>query len=351
MIADTLRLEEKNYRNIETLMQLLKASGPDATSQELYENAVEADRGIILLYKNLCEAWAECQNLFKKADDKINAVKEESDKYHEELNDKIDEVNNYLNSLIRELEGRIDTAEGDIEALEGHVEDAVSQINSVVQTLHRIINYPTDTPNNVISISPKFGSNRDGYTVLATDKEYHGTDPITYDEQNIKLPFVGIYGRDTYTHGNWSRKSPYEVYWDNVTNKYHPVYIVYDTEYIDTSAAIWGTKQVSVTVGNSVVARIIDVYATVRAKIPGNWPEKVFRLTKGIDLGSIGTHTTVCGGFAGAYEDGGASITFIADMNESKDLVADDPTHYSLPEYYKIEFFAKVADLGEEITL
>ena len=351
MIADTLRLEEKNYRNIETLMQLLKASGPDATSQELYENAVEADRGIILLYKNLCEAWAEAQNLFKKADDKINTVKEESDKYHDELNEKIDEVNNYLNALIRELEGRMETTEGKVEDLEDHFDDALNIISVVSQTLHRIINYPTDTPNNVISITPKFGSNSDGYTVLATDKEYHGTNPISYEEKNIKLPYVGIYGRDTYTHGNWSRKSPYEVYWDNVTNKYHPVYIVYDTEYIDTTAAIWGTKQATVTIGTTAVARIIDAYATVRAKMNGNWPEYVQRLISGINCGIQSGKKVVCGGFSAAYNDGGSSITFMADMTESKNLAADDPTNYALPEYYKIEFFAKVADLGEEITL
>lgn len=379
MIADTLRLEEKNYRNIETLMQLLKASGPDATSQELYENAVEADRGIILLYKNLCEAWAEAQNLFRKADEAIKENKEESDKYHDELNEKIDEVNNYLNSLIRELQEEIDdidlsdilerltTAEGNITSLGNRMTTAEGNISNLNALINKITKRTDDTRSNVIAVN-KNVVYPNGYTNLATVEEYSLT-LNSYTTKDLKLPYLRLKeisdsDLSHYFNGSDWYKNPYELYYDITTGKYHPVYIRVEHVYLSTidathyrMSSVWDLT--SLASGFVGPGKIID-YKCIGTFNATDYGEITARIgcTKfcGKEYASgTGRKVAIAGdAYSLIYHDTTENhyrLSMHFDLSEAVDIVNSDNTAYTLPTTGKFCHIAKIVDLGQEVTL
>lgn len=130
---DTLRVEQVYFENLKRTMNELaaKKSELDGTMQTIAENAVAADENIIMLYKNLCEAWIEAENLFKKVDTDTQAITERIDSLEKEFNEKIDEVNNYIVSITRALDERLTQAEEDIDALEGRMTTAESDIDAL----------------------------------------------------------------------------------------------------------------------------------------------------------------------------------------------------------------------------
>ena len=130
---DNLRVEQVYFENLKRTMNELaaKKSELDGTMQTLAENAVAADENIIMLYKNLCEAWIEAENLFKKVDTDTQAITERIDSLEKEFNEKIDEVNNYIVSITRALDERLTQAEGDIDALEGRMDTAEGDIDAL----------------------------------------------------------------------------------------------------------------------------------------------------------------------------------------------------------------------------
>lgn len=130
---DNLRVEQVYFENLKRTMNELaaKKSELDGTMQTLAENAVAADENIIMLYKNLCEAWIEAENLFKKVDTDTQAITERIDSLEKEFNEKIDEVNNYIVSITRALDERLTQAEEDIDALEGRMDTAEGDIDNL----------------------------------------------------------------------------------------------------------------------------------------------------------------------------------------------------------------------------
>lgn len=101
------RLERVYFERLKSMIDILKPYLNEETDEKLkaiLENSIDDNGAILLLYRNLGEAWAELSDLIKKADEKIDATKEEAEKYHDELNERIDEVNNYIMGLIRILE-------------------------------------------------------------------------------------------------------------------------------------------------------------------------------------------------------------------------------------------------------
>ena len=105
--SKSYRMELVYFERLKSMIDILQPYLKEETDEKLkaiLENSIDDNGAILLLYRNLGEAWAELSDLIKKADEKIEQTKEDAEKYHDELNQRIDEVNNYIMALIRCLE-------------------------------------------------------------------------------------------------------------------------------------------------------------------------------------------------------------------------------------------------------
>lgn len=115
--TDGYRVERVYFERLKSLITILKSlkdGVEDETVRTLIENAIDSDGAILLLYRNLGEAWAELADQVQKTRKMLQDLDEKTEKYHDELNERIDEVNNYLMALIRALEARMDAVEADL---------------------------------------------------------------------------------------------------------------------------------------------------------------------------------------------------------------------------------------------
>ena len=165
-LKDSLRLESIYFNNLKSMMKMLKswADGTtDEKTKDIIENCIQADAAILLLYRNLGEAWNELMANIQKEMHDLQDLKETVDAYHDELNEKIDEVNNYLMVLIRELQERVTILEQRVDVLE-------TQINIILDLVE-------DEP-----VQAKRGKKN---TKAANDPtyhlEYHG-DEVSYSD-------------------------------------------------------------------------------------------------------------------------------------------------------------------------
>lgn len=123
-LKDSLRLESIYFNNLKSMMKMLKswADGTtDEKTKDIIENCIQADAAILLLYRNLGEAWNELTAYIQKEMHDLQDLKQTVDAYHDELNEKIDEVNNYLMVLIRELQERVTILEQRVDVLETQI--------------------------------------------------------------------------------------------------------------------------------------------------------------------------------------------------------------------------------------
>lgn len=119
--TESFRMErvyfEKLKSNITDIKNLL-AAGNTEDARILLENSVDLDGAVLLLYRNLGECWAELADQIKKTREELDALKEATEAYHDELNEKIDDVNFVLLRLINALEARVENLETRVTALE-----------------------------------------------------------------------------------------------------------------------------------------------------------------------------------------------------------------------------------------
>ena len=109
-----MRLELTYVKNLKTLSETLKAykaGEKNASVLELFDACITSAKAIILLYKNLGEAWNELTAYIVAEKGRIEGLKTEFETFKGEINEKVDDVNNYLVNLIRELEARVDAVE------------------------------------------------------------------------------------------------------------------------------------------------------------------------------------------------------------------------------------------------
>lgn len=115
--TESFRMErvyfEKLKNNITDIRNLL-AAGNTEDARILLENSVDVDGAVLLLYRNLGECWAELADQIKKTRDELDALKEATEAYHDELNEKIDNVNFVLLRLINALDARLTIVENDL---------------------------------------------------------------------------------------------------------------------------------------------------------------------------------------------------------------------------------------------
>ena len=120
MFKDTFRIERIYFEKLKTMIPVLKGYIENAQTEEarkLLENSVESDGAILLLYRNLGEAWAELADLIEKLRNELDKQNETIQEYHDELNAKIDDVNNYIMQVIREINARLDSIEADLASM------------------------------------------------------------------------------------------------------------------------------------------------------------------------------------------------------------------------------------------
>lgn len=107
---------EKLKNNITDIKNLL-AAGNTEDARILLENSVDVDGAVLLLYRNLGECWAELADQIKKTRDELDALKEATEAYHDELNEKIDNLNFVLLRLINALDARLTVVENDLSTM------------------------------------------------------------------------------------------------------------------------------------------------------------------------------------------------------------------------------------------
>lgn len=120
MFKDSFRIERIYFEKLKTMIPVLKdliSAGDTKEAKALLENAVDANGAILLLYRNLGEAWAELADLIEKLRKELDKQNETIQEYHDELNAKIDDVNNYIMQLIREINARLDSIEADLASM------------------------------------------------------------------------------------------------------------------------------------------------------------------------------------------------------------------------------------------
>lgn len=118
--TNNFRIERVYFERLKTLIEVLK-SYKDNVAEEpartIIENSIDVDGAVLLLYRNLGEAWAELADLIQKTQKLLQDLDDKTEAYHDELNERIDEVNNYLMALIRALEARVDAIEADLQQM------------------------------------------------------------------------------------------------------------------------------------------------------------------------------------------------------------------------------------------
>lgn len=114
---DSYRLERVYFEKLKSMISILKSfleNETDEKTRAILSNEIDDNGAILLLYRNLGEAWAELADLIQKLRNDLNDLDEKEEAYHDELNERIDEANNYLMALIRALEARMDAVEADL---------------------------------------------------------------------------------------------------------------------------------------------------------------------------------------------------------------------------------------------
>jgi hypothetical protein len=130
---DTARAEAKYFQNIKSLIETLKTwrQGENpAKTEDILDSCIEANKALILLYKNVGEVYNELVSLFVKQQGELIALRDYIHALKDELNEKIDDVNNYLNGRLTELEGRVEA-----------VEQSLEELWEAFRALHRIYIY------------------------------------------------------------------------------------------------------------------------------------------------------------------------------------------------------------------
>ena len=115
--TNNFRIERIYFEKLKSNIDILKSyieAGATGEALELLKNSVDVDGAVLLLYRNLGEAWAELADLIQKTQKDLKDLAEKTEAYHDELNERIDDVNNYLMMLIRELEARLQIVEHDL---------------------------------------------------------------------------------------------------------------------------------------------------------------------------------------------------------------------------------------------
>lgn len=183
---DSYRLERVYFEKLKSMISILKSfldNETDEKTRAILANEIDDNGAILLLYRNLGEAWAELADLIQKLRNDLNDLNEKEEAYHDELNERIDEVNNYLMALIRALEARMDAVEADLAQM-GRLFTYDLAETSGVYSLTESGTAVTfaDTVSKLTHVRPHFVSVRNGskYYLIDTYDLTTGTGSVTW---------------------------------------------------------------------------------------------------------------------------------------------------------------------------
>ena len=183
---DSYRLERVYFEKLKSMISILKSFLENETNEKtraILENEIDDNGAILLLYRNLGEAWAELADLIQKLRYDLTDLDEKEEAYHDELNERIDEVNNYLMAIIRALEVRMDAVEADLAQM-GRLFTYDLAETSGVYSLTESGTAVTfaDTVSKLTHVRPHFVSVRNGskYYLIDTYDLTAGTGAVTW---------------------------------------------------------------------------------------------------------------------------------------------------------------------------
>ena len=134
-------------KNIDALRKW-KTGETDLKTADVLDALINADSALLLLYKNLGEAYAETVSMIEAEKAALEALRADVESFKTSINGKIDEVNSYLLSLIRSLEERVDELSGRVSNIE-HTLSATNRtkifyIDEIDQDQFTIYDWNTD---------------------------------------------------------------------------------------------------------------------------------------------------------------------------------------------------------------
>lgn len=183
---ESYRLERVYFEKLKSMISILKSfldNETDEKTRAILANEIDDNGAILLLYRNLGEAWAELADLIQKLRNDLSELDEKEEAYHDELNERIDEVNNYLMALIRALEARMDAVEADLAQM-GRLFTYDLAETSGVYSLTESGTAVTfaDTVSKLTHVRPHFVSVRNGskYYLIDTYDLTAGTGAVTW---------------------------------------------------------------------------------------------------------------------------------------------------------------------------
>lgn len=183
---DSYRLERVYFEKLKSMISILKSyleNETDEKTRAILENEIDDNGAILLLYRNLGEAWAELADLIQKLRNDLTDLDEKEEAYHDELNERIDEVNNYLMALIRALEARMDAVEADLAQMGRLFTYDLTEASGVYSLTESgtAVTF-ADTVSKISHVRPHFVSVRNGskYYLIDTYDLTAGTGSVTW---------------------------------------------------------------------------------------------------------------------------------------------------------------------------
>lgn len=172
---NSYRVEAVYFQKLKSDIDIAKsyiAAGATDEARAVLENLVDVDGAVLLLYRNIGECWAELANAIEKTKKELDALRDQQEQYHDELNEKIDEINNYIIRLINALDERLTAAEADIDDLQDRMTQAESDIDDLQE---RILAAESDIDdleaNKQDKLTPGFGIEIDANNEIAVDTD------------------------------------------------------------------------------------------------------------------------------------------------------------------------------------
>ena len=194
---DSLRLEQIYFQKLKDMIKTCKAwyDGENTDKdRDILEALIQACAAILLLYRNLGEEWNELTALIQRTIHDLVDLKDKTDAYHDELNEKIDEVNNYLNAAITVIEAQID-------AFGGLPSNANANEGDVLTVGENHVN-EWKTPNGGFTLyGPYIASNSTDTPVRADGTDVYieldnitntNDEPLSFPETDFKCFIFGI---------------------------------------------------------------------------------------------------------------------------------------------------------------
>lgn len=183
---DSYRLERVYFEKLKSMIGILKSfldNETDEKTRAILSNEIDDNGAILLLYRNLGEAWAELADLIQKLRNDLTDLDEKEEAYHDELNERIDEVNNYLMALIRALEARMDAVEADLAQMGRLFTYDLTEASGVYSLTESgtVVTF-ADTVSKLTHVRPHFVSVRNGskYYLIDTYDLTASTGSVTW---------------------------------------------------------------------------------------------------------------------------------------------------------------------------